>query len=433
MSIILLKPEETMKQENREDSTGYQGSAEKGSSLFQGHNYVFNGFPFKPLWILVIIFLLGGSAALITQAPLILAKNQCSQELTNAENAKSILTACQNVLDREPNNLDAMKNAGRASLVTWNRDWESSQKESLFNKTEDYFNRLYQLNTANPQAAFYQEFMQDFRGLVLSPQPQCKLVKDTYSRSIDLYTKETYRIYDKDFPILVELGHFLINRDREFQQAINLFDRIPKSNTEFYRDILSSKAIARTLQGNFSGARDFFMEALDVDQKLPKPIDETSYKIKNNLASTYAQSALSESNSQVRNSYYDEAIKLYKETTQPNVASKNYYAWRNLGFLFYLKREYSQSLAAFDTALSFENQGVKTVDALDRFRKDFIYDYREKARENAGDSSENAKDNSTLEKGLTEKRIFSGYFITHEGSQDPFFQVEHGKFYACVK
>ncbi|MDZ8069654.1 MAG: hypothetical protein RMY64_29280 [Nostoc sp. DedQUE08] len=380
--------------------------------------------------VLITFFVLFG-IGILSKVSFYIDSSQCNEKLTDPrkepEQVKRVLKSCKEALNKEPNNTNILKRAAKASLVTWNPDWDSAQKQEVFNEIKNNFDIAYKQDTVDVQAAFYKDFVQDFKDIVLSQNPKCQPTEERYSRALELYSKKD-NILEEDFSILFELSHFLINRDREYQRAIILLNKIPKTNSEFYKDVLLTKAIARLSQQNMILAKELFIEALDVDKAIGNIGKKESYKIKYHLASTYANLAIEDITN--RSNYLKKAIELYNEITPQDIASNFYYAWRNKSFVLYLKGEYSKAVTAFDTALSFA-----AVNELDFKNKPFLKKYREKANEYSEKNQFRNEDNNIqlleLERDLKTLGIFTSYFITHESNKDPFFNVEHDKFYQC--
>ncbi|MDZ8034198.1 tetratricopeptide repeat protein [Nostoc sp. DedSLP04] len=378
--------------------------------------------------VLVTLTVLFGIVILPQVSSYYIDSYQCNEKLANPKKepkqAERVWNSCEEVLKKEPNNTNILKRAGRASLVRWNPRWESDQKDRVVYTTETNFRNAYIQNTVDAQAAFYKDFILDFKD-VLSENPNCDLTQKRYSRALELYSEDNKTLEEEDYQIVFELSHFLINRDKKYETAIILLEKIPNTDPEFYKDVLLTKAIAKLSQHNLSDAKELFRNALNIDKAISK---KESYKIKYHLASIYANRAIMKDSTE-RNNHLTEAIKLYDQITSDKIASNFYYAWRNKSFVLYLNGDYKNAVSAFERALDFKAAQLKELDLKNR---EFLITYRDKAKKYSENNQfTNEDDSIQLEEYLQKKRIFDSSFITHESNKDPFFNVEHDKFYQC--
>ena len=365
--------------------------------------------------------------------------SKCNQELqpTGSQQkdqlqVQKILAACQTVFNLQPNNVDAWKNAGRTLLLTWPQATNEQEKMHIISQAKDYFrNAAEKSHSKDPQSLFYKNFMEDFKEFVLQEKDTCLTsATNRYRESLDLYNKASYRVLESDQFILLELSHFLIHRDGDSQGAIDLLDNAlkndpdPNHQNKFHKNILITKAKAETYLGKYLEAKNSLKEALKYD--------EQSYKIMQDLASVHAQIALDKSLDKAsKTENRKEAIAIYKKITE-TLASNVYIAWRNKAFLLYLDGNYSGAANSFRQALSFR----KALNEFDKVNRNLVRNYSDLAEAcKAGDCSENNK--VALQEELKNRRIFSNNFITHDLIEneitDPFFSIEHDKFYKCQK
>lgn len=93
--------------------------------------------------------------------------------------AATVLVACDRIISRQPNNTEALINRGKVSLVLWN----ASRNQSRIDSAMRDFTQARKLEPNNPQAAFYQSYLQEFQELVINKAPNCSPISD---RNYDL-------------------------------------------------------------------------------------------------------------------------------------------------------------------------------------------------------------------------------------------------------
>ncbi|MFN6478893.1 tetratricopeptide repeat protein [Nostoc sp. DedQUE07] len=356
--------------------------------------------------------------------------------------AKSVLDACLKLTSSQPNNIDAWKNAGRASLLTWLPKSDEKAKKNLIDNTKGYFQQAVEKSGGkDPQALFYWKFMDDFEEFTSkskdksNPNFQCNMnASKRYKEALAIYNpppdsgKKAYIVSQSDEFILLELSHFLIHRDGESGQkdAIALLDGVLRANPDphyqnkLLKNIWLSKADAQTRLEKYDQAAESLKQALNYAPK--------NYKILQDLGAAYAQLTL-EPSTENKDGSRERAITYYENALESS--PKSYFAWRNLSFLHYLHGRYQEAVKAFDETLTFSGKD------LDNDNKDLIKEYSEIAQacKNGGNCILNKK--NELKTKLKNKGIFYKYFITHELIErevvDPFFDVEHDLFYKCRK
>ena len=331
---------------------------------------------------------------------------QCRLVPTDSDLAIKVFNACDRVLKYKSNNTEALINRGKVSLVLWST---SRNSDSINNAVAD-FNRVRELEPNNPRAAFYQSYLQEFKDIVVKKIQPCLPVKDRYRAAIELY-QPWNKIAKSDIPIILELGHFLINREQDYQTATKIFN----AAIEFDHNIVqawSSKGTAQFLAKDYFNARVSFNRAL--------ALNPNSHKIKYNLGSLWAKLG-----------NYRKASELYKQATEtePNFAV----AWRDLGLSLYLQDRYQESALAFTQIVYRPNSKSFQVDNKER---ELVKEYYERVEDCLEQAIEGLKvscsqeDRIPVEVALKHNGIFHNV-IVHEESFEPFFQVEHSKFLQC--
>lgn len=134
--------------------------------------------------------------------------------------ASQIVQACQQ-LGQQPDNLQGLKNQGKAHLLLWKHaSLLENQAEAQQNLEAalSNFNTVINAVPTDPQALFY-------RGLTLSAQGASAEAERAYREAIDQYIKAD-AIQPEDLPILVRLIALLIEKPdvspQEYDQAIRL-------------------------------------------------------------------------------------------------------------------------------------------------------------------------------------------------------------------
>jgi serine/threonine protein kinase len=207
---------------------------------------------------------------------------QCNTPITaQTSNVGLVITAnavqesCSDVLQHQPNQVDALKNRAQALLLLWQN--ESAARETLLARALADFQKASEIDPSDPQTFFYLGLTQSLQGNAAS--------RATYQSAIDLYLeKKSEELDPADLPILAQLGHFLIR------------DQNPS-------------------QENFERAEAIFHKAQTM-----RPIS---------MSLIYNQASIN-----ARNGNYREAIRLFERVIEKN--PKNASAWRSRGFAFLL-------------------------------------------------------------------------------------------------
>lgn len=172
--------------------------------------------------------------------------------------ANRVLEACNLVIDRDPDNAQALKNRGQSLLLLWKN--ESTDAEKILNRANEDFQAASQLRSSDPQALFYLGFTQ-----LLKSDP---IYPETYRQAIDLYLKqESSSLEDSDLPILAELLNFLVRQNltqSTYEQADALFQTARaanpgSTNLSFNHGAFNARA------GNYRDAIRIFREVLARD------------------------------------------------------------------------------------------------------------------------------------------------------------------------
>jgi tetratricopeptide (TPR) repeat protein len=340
--------------------------------------------------------------------------NVCEADVRSLESAVTFLESC----DR-PTSAIALKNKGRALLIDWDLEASQAQQAQRLEQAKKSFNQAIDLMPEDPELAFYEAFTEDFEAFVLSKSAgkpvDCVPVKERYAKALRLYaqvneiTPESYNV-----SIISELGHFLINRDRDYAGAEALYNKVSLSHEDF-GDILTSKATAQLLSKDLVSAKNTFERAL--------AFNPDNYQVKYRLGSLWAQ---------MNNS--DEALKYYEDLTSNPNTSGFYYAWRDQGILYYFLGRQQEAAQSINEALSFK--GAKSFDKENYTLMQNLANCLKTADgEASGSCSENSPGNSPEAALATLKKdgIFRGSIITHNrgADSDPFFAVEHHAFHQC--
>jgi tetratricopeptide (TPR) repeat protein len=362
-------------------------------------------------WIilaLIALASLGGITSLYLAWTNFSAAKQCRLNPTDLNVAAKVLSACDRVLKRQPEQTEALINRGKVSLVLWNA---SHNQERIDSAIAD-LTQAQELEPDNPQAAFYLSYLEEFQDLVVRKQPKCLSVRSRYREVIQLY-QPWDKITEADIPIVLELGNFLMNREQEYQTAIQIFEAVIKVNPELM-EAWSGKGTAQFLAKDYFNAQESFNRALT--------LDPNSYKLKYNLGSLWAKLG-----------NYGKASELYAQATklEPNFAV----GWRDLGLSLYLQDRYQESALAFTQIIYRPNSESFQVNDQER---ELMKEYYERVEDCLDEAVEGLKvscsqeDRIPVEITLNHNGIFHNV-IVHEPRTKPFFEVQRREFFQCFQ
>ncbi|NEP06708.1 MAG: tetratricopeptide repeat protein [Okeania sp. SIO4D6] len=369
-------------------------------------------------------------------------KKLCNQELTGDLNqAELIYESCLKVIDSTDNistlNLE-YKNAGRASLVLWDKSSQEAKYKNMnqvIKKIKRYFSVAEELNRKDPQSKFYSAIMEDFEDFVQTPETlDCLPASERYEEAIKLYREgDNIESVGKDFFAVLELGHFLVSRDASqtsnlgnkywdnlngYQKAVELYNKLQVSDKEANYIVLLDKGKAYFLNQNYPAARNSWEEALEIE-----PRDyQIQYYIGNSLA---------------LEGKYDEAIKRYDQLTEDPNTREVYEALRNSGFAYYILNDYETAKNRFERALKIlGKQGTVSQSDIELMEK-----YLTKIEDGQCDQGnffdticyQEDKDRKLVRNDIARKNIFTSVYTDHSKDKptDPFLEVEHDSFYKC--
>ncbi|MCC0179656.1 tetratricopeptide repeat protein [Waterburya agarophytonicola K14] len=333
---------------------------------------------------------------------------QCRLPPTDLDLAAKVLTACDRLIKRQPNNAEALVNRGKVSLVLWN----ASRNQARIDSAIADLTQAKELEPDNPRTVFYLNYLEEFQDIVIRQKAKCLPVSDRYQEVINLY-QPWDKITTADLPIVLELGHFLVNREQNYQTATKLFNAV----IEFDPNIAqawSGKATAQFLAKDYFNAQASFNRAL--------ALDPDSYKLKYNLGSLWAKLG-----------NYQKASELYAQATriEPNFAI----AWRDLGLSLYLQDRYQESALAFTQIIYRPNSESFQVGNKER---ELMKEYYERVEDCLDEAVEGLKvscsqeDRIPVEVTLNHNGIFHNV-IVHGKRPEPFFNVEHHRFFQCFQ
>lgn len=372
--------------------------------------------------------------------------NNCAQILTGDKSqAYSILQSCEAVIGSRFTWNDsalnaARKSAGRAALVYWDELSDEQEKEgrqdAVVQEVKNHFVVAGKYKPRDPQAKFYSALMDDFYDFVLTPEElDCQPASQRYSEAIDLYAgMKNVDTVENDFFALLELGHFLVSRDRAqassnlsnnflndlngYEKAIELYGKLTRIADDNARyTTLLSLAKAQLLDEQYEEARDSFVQALDIDSEAY----QINYYIGNSLA--------------LENGNYGDAVKHYDEVTENLGTDEYYHALRDSGFAYYMISDYTQAKDRFERAVALGASHEQT----ERSKKNLMEEYLGKIDRGRCDqldsksSNCSREDRKVLREELLKQGVFQSIFTVHDKKKgtDPFLDVEHDAFYKC--
>lgn len=362
----------------------------------------------KHLGILALVILgsLGGIFGLYLAGINFSAVKQCGLIPSDSNLADKVLAACDRILNKNPNDTEALINRGKVSFVLW----DSNRNQERFDSAIADLTQAQEIEPDNPRALFYLSYLQEFQDLIIRQQPNCLPARDRYQEVIKIY-QPFDKITEQDIPILLELGHFLVNREQNYQTAMMIFDNIIDFDDNLYQ-AWSGKATAQFLSKDYFNAQESFERALE--------LNPASYKIKYNLGSLWA-----------RLDNYEKASELYYQVlkVEPNFT----FALRDLGLSLYLQNRYQEAALAFTQIIYRPDSRSFQVNDKDRELISDFYHRVEDCLEEAVEGQEvscSQEDRVPMKIRLYHNGIFHNV-IVHGSSSDPFFEVEHHTFFQC--
>lgn len=361
---------------------------------------------------------------------------QCNQRLVrNDKTIQQIQQACNSIINgkKSLNNALPLVNRGRASLVAWDRGGNNQSINDVAERVSKDFNDAYAIDTLNPLANFYKIYMQEFKDLVVDGKKSCQLAygsaeqPGSYKPVIDLYVKNKIpQASQESISVYIELGHFLINRDRDYSRAESFYKKIPE-NDPTRSDVLMGLGNIYFLKGSKKTGIDDF----EISRKYYK---EAFENIKNDKSRrvgladlTYNLGALEARLSSTVDASYGNAID-YLKTAYEDSKESFYEAHRDLAFAYFFNGDYKNSVDKFSDLISSEKYKKR--------RDELIKEYLKRAKECKQSNGRQLESSSSCSASDTDKSrllkagIFTN-FIVHE-TIDPFFDIEHDSFYDCV-
>ena len=214
------------------------------------------------------------------------------------------LDACNDLIEQGKATEEVYVDHLRASVFLWEHG-EPSQSGRIL---EDGFNAFEQtsfLNELSPKARFYKGYIEDFRELVLSTSRAsnsgskiiCPISETRYSSTIQEYKalyasvlqeyrekRRTFsgdgtpeavvtrqeRLSEEEAYILIELGHWLHNRDRNFDLALDMYDIVlahySGSGHLIEHNALASRGVVLFSKGDYGASVRMFNAALEIEE-----------------------------------------------------------------------------------------------------------------------------------------------------------------------
>lgn len=162
------------------------------------------------------------------------AKEKCKQDFTDASLVEEIVPACTLVIDSEPDDRETLLEArlARAQAYAVQKNYRNAETDF-----DEAFS-LADLDSKSPNAftsherqiAFLADLWPEHLELVRDNTGKCQAASDAYKTSMSAYS---YAISDRELEvendellILLELGHFLSNRERAWNIALDYYEFI---------------------------------------------------------------------------------------------------------------------------------------------------------------------------------------------------------------
>ena len=349
----------------------------------------------------------------------------------------------------------------REKLLQWDTTGSQNMSQELQQELTGIVNDAYnkaknldELNLQGARAAFYLSYWQDFQERVLEGISQCRKASSLYSEAIERYQKiyenDTITISEEDAYILIELSHWLTNRDAGpehhggfdgYGEAIKLLRILNSDSTlddEIKYNVLVSLGVAQFGQKkNYVSAASTFQAALDL---YPESSDVTY-----NLGSMEAY----QGNYTQAISYYDLAISRdsFAKLT-PDIVN------RDLGFAYILQEmiedpsgqssRYEKAVSYFDSII-LSTQANPSLQAVAHTGKAVALYHMDETIEIHTELAKGGyskfdkfliqmtqsgeKDNPAIIDLI--KQISFGNIVPHDQEEDPILDIYHSLFYCA--
>ncbi|MCL6435570.1 MAG: AAA-like domain-containing protein [Leptolyngbyaceae cyanobacterium HOT.MB2.61] len=188
-----------------------------------------------------------------------LVSSLTSQQLIIDSN--QVIEACTNLLNRQPNEPEFLKNRGKAFLLLWNHasrlnnqtDAETNLKSAL-----NDFTTAINLKGNDAEALFY-------RGLAQSFLKDFDSSETSYTDAIDHYlSRGRTQIKEEDIPILIKLAYF--SQEKDFSKAKSIFDTITDIKPGS-ANLIYNRGSSSAIGGNYQDATVFFEKVLKLNRR----------------------------------------------------------------------------------------------------------------------------------------------------------------------
>ncbi|NEQ81198.1 MAG: hypothetical protein F6K26_13405 [Moorea sp. SIO2I5] len=260
-------------------------------------------------------------------------------------------------LDSNNSTPEKLKWNARENLLVKGED--RIDKDSI-NEAISVFKQAQQYAPEDPQIAYYLAWLEDLNYFIFD-RGECQAASKRYAKAIELFYKNPPQD-DISRQMVIEIGHYLSNRDLNYNKAIRLYDKhILKGDYDISDPVtymaLVSRGMARFWNKDYGFAESDFRLAL-----AEKPFSQVAY----NLGSVYAM---------YRN--YPKAISWYKSAIYGGEIKLNGgnkikvpgdpkfdEALRDLGFALLLNEEYQEALDNFEKAIDVRDNNDEPPDYL---------------------------------------------------------------------
>lgn len=347
------------------------------------------------------------------QLPKVDENNPSDKDIASIRN---IINACTSVMESGKNDdYKVYLNRGRAIILNWSLGYQQSRlgiEEAL-----DDLEHAASIAAGEPRAFFYQGFARDFRELVSSDgqaiKPDAKAYRELvssdeegrscplihnyfkgtkvsegrYTPAINAYLKKyentliafnkkntgvleyaavsrQKNLSEEEAYILIEIGHWLNNRDRNAKRALQFYKIVlahyGNSKHQVTHNALVSIGVAYFSEGKATIAKDYFSRALDIEE---------SAEVYNNLGSSLARSAEA--------SYREAAEKYEKAAQREDEAGKKYLFLKSQAYALLLEGILRSELESPEDALAQYDKALAALESAKQFKTDKDDSWRE--------------------------------------------------------
>ena len=376
---------------------------------------------------IIAILIIGGSCILGTinsltsvnntevEVPFYIHDRNCKQNFTTKRLAGQIVHACNQVIKQYPKDVDALISRAQAYAVLGKYEDADIDFNDLVVISEIDVKDVKEFNSDDRRVAFLSAYWQEYMDFVKEKETTCKSADNAYKKPIEAYeyiiaNSELNKYVEKEELLgILELGHFLSNREEDYPLATKLYDLILVIDNKSTNALLS--LLHATLMGGDPGGVDDYIERIND----LAPVDRT-IKAKVHYLS---------GSSHARKGEYDQAINEY--STILNNYKPVLEDYPVLKFI----TERDKAFASFASGNKVGADFTSALSTLERLRdSDEIKDNEYQDRKSR---IEKFQGNDNLLNSYIDDEFIFGHLIVHDfdDKKNAFIEDQHYRFYDC--